>query len=135
MTTISWPLVTLAVPETSTGELIAVAASGLSMMTFRLPGMGVAAVAGSEERGGWALALALALVEAWADAPAVGDPLSSTKVVVLSPPHPASAANAIPNSRTTPNPFINPLQRLGVATVTYTARAVWSGRAHYSSRS
>ena len=38
------PLSTLAVPETSTGELIVVLASGLSMMIFRSPGIGVAAV-------------------------------------------------------------------------------------------
>jgi hypothetical protein len=99
-------LSTLAVPETGTGELIVVLASGLSMMIFRLPAMGVAAVVGSEELAGAALVLADAEAEAFGDAPlAVGDPLSSTKVVVLSPPQPdsATATNA---ANMTPNPFI-----------------------------
>jgi hypothetical protein len=84
------------------------------MMIFKLPGMGVAAVLGSVELAGAALALADALGDA---ALAVGDPLSSTNVVELSPPHPAIAADDSTTNRTTPNPF-NTL----------------TGRAHYSSR-
>jgi hypothetical protein len=86
------------------------------MMIFKLPGIGVAAVLGSVELAGAALALADA--EALGDAAlAVGDPLSSTNVVELSPPHPAIAADDSTTNRTTPNPF-NTL----------------TGRAHYSSR-
>jgi hypothetical protein len=84
---------------------MAVLASGLSIMILRLPGIGVGAVVGSVDPDGVAEALAEAEALADADAPA-GDPLSSTKVVVLSPPHPASAADASPATRTTPNPFI-----------------------------
>src|SRR5437879_13788303 len=84
---------------------MAVLESGLSMMIFRPPAMGVAAVVGSDEPVDAALALAEA--EAFGDAPlADGDPLSSTKLVVLSPPHPVSAAAASPANRTTPPPFI-----------------------------
>ena len=60
------------------------------MMTFRLPGIGVAAVLGSDELAGAALALVEGEAFAEEEALALGDPLSSTKVVVLSPPHPAS---------------------------------------------
>jgi hypothetical protein len=86
-------------------------------MIFKPPSIGVAAVFGSEELAG--AALALALTEALADAEAVGDPLSTTKVVVLSPPHPHRVTATSPTNRTTPNPFITLLL----------------GRAHYSSRS
>jgi len=93
------------VPDTSIGELIAVLASGLSMMIFTLPGMAVAAVAGSDELAGVALTgpdgEAPALVEALAD----GEPLSRTKVVVVSPPHPASIAVTRTISPA-PNPFM-----------------------------
>jgi hypothetical protein len=62
-------LSTLAVPNTWTGELIALLASGLSMMIFRLgSAIGVAAVAGSVALVGAALALGLALTEAEAPA-------------------------------------------------------------------
>src|SRR5947209_5177164 len=82
---------------------MAVLESGLSMMIFRSPAMGVAAVVGSDEP----VDAALAEAEAFGDAPlADGDPLSSTKLVVLSPPHPVSAAAASPANRTTPSPFI-----------------------------
>jgi hypothetical protein len=85
------PLSTLAVPETSTGEPIAVLASGLSMMILRLPAIGVAAVVGSDELAGEALVPADG--EALADAEvAAGDPLDKTNVVLLSPPQPASAS-------------------------------------------
>jgi hypothetical protein len=100
-------LSTLAVPEICTGELIAVFASGLSMMIFRVPGIGVAAVMGTSEPVGVALALAEAEAPALAEALAEGVPLSSTKVVVLSPPHPASTT-AIRTDSPTPNPFIAP---------------------------
>jgi predicted lipid-binding transport protein (Tim44 family) len=101
------PLSTLAVPEIWTGELIVVLASGLSMMIFALSGIGVAAVAGRVALVGAALALALALTEAEAAAlaEALGEPLSSTKVVVLSPPHPASTT-AIRTPSPAPNPFM-----------------------------
>src|SRR6266550_3899759 len=72
------PLSTLAVPETSTGELIVVLASGLSMMIFRSPGIAVAAVAGSAALVGVALALADGEAPALVEALAVGEPLSST---------------------------------------------------------
>jgi hypothetical protein len=108
-------LSTLAVPETWTGELIVVLASGLSMMIFPPPGIGVAAVVGSVELAGAGLAPVEG--EAFADeAAAVGDPLSSTKLVVLSPPHPASAADASTANRTTPNPFNTLSKRLSAAT-------------------
>src|SRR2546428_1410815 len=99
------PLSTLAVPDTCTGELIAVLASGLSMMIFLLPGIAVAAVTGSDELAGVALVLADGEVPALAEALADGDPLSSTNVGVLSPPHPAST----PHTRTgspAPNPLM-----------------------------
>ena len=72
------PLSTLAAPETWIGELIAVLASGLSMMIFEPSGMGVAAVVGSVEPAGVALAPGEAEALALADVPAAGDPLSST---------------------------------------------------------
>jgi hypothetical protein len=125
-------LSTLAAPETWTGELIVVLASGLSMMIFPPPGIGVAAVVGSAELAGAGLAPLEG--EAFADEEAAdGDPLSSTKVVVLSPPHPASAADATPTTSTTPNPFNTLSKRLSAATVTPDPSPV-SGRAHYSSR-
>jgi hypothetical protein len=95
------------VPDTRTGELIVVLASGLSMMIFRLSGIGVAAVTGSAELVGAALALAeaVALALALAD----GEPLSSTKVVVLSPPHPANTRHAVARESAAPNPFMTPL--------------------------
>jgi hypothetical protein len=63
-------------------------------------------VFGSEELAGEALAPALAVGEAVGDAaPAVGDPLSRTKVVVLSPPHPDRVTATSPTNRTSPNPF------------------------------
>jgi len=95
------PLSTLAVPETGTGELIAVLESGLSMMIFSPSGIGVAAVTGSEELAG----VALAEVEGEAPAVAEGEPLSSTNVVVVSPPHPASTI-AMRTYSPAPNPFI-----------------------------
>ena len=100
------PLSTLAVPETSTGELIALLPSGLSMMIFRFLGIGVAAVMGREEVSGEVLVAAdgEALAEA---ALAVGVPLVKTYVVVLSPPHPAIAIAATPTSNPTLNPFIS----------------------------
>jgi len=100
-------LSTLAVPDTCTGELIEVLASGLSMMIFEPSGIGVAAVAGSVEPVG--VALACAVVVAPALALAVGEPLSSTKVVVLSPPHPANTRQASPRETAAPNPFMTPL--------------------------
>jgi hypothetical protein len=80
------------------------------MMIFRLgSAIGVAAVAGSVALVGAALALGLALTEAEAPALAevLGEPVSSTKVVVLvlSPPHPASTT-AIRTDSPAPNPFI-----------------------------
>src|SRR6266550_2165551 len=99
------PLSTLAVPDTSSGELIAVLESGLSMMIFDPSGIGVAAVAGRLELAG----VPLAVVEGEAPvlAEALGEPLSSTNVVVLSPPHPA---NTTANARKSPapNPFMAP---------------------------
>ena len=100
------PLSTLAAPETWTGVLIEVLASGLSMMILMLPGMGVAAVAGSAALVGVALAPAEGEVPALVEALAEGDPLSSTLVVVLSPPHPASTT-AIRTESPAPNPFIS----------------------------
>jgi hypothetical protein len=129
---ISWPLVTLAVPETVTGEPTAVLASGLSMLIFSAPGMGVAAVLGSEELAGVALVLARAEAEALADA--LGESLGSTKVVVLSLPHAASAAEAATNSRTTPNPFITLSNGLTPQGLRATPFATVPSRAHYSSR-
>jgi len=93
------------VPDTCTGELIAVLASGLSMMIFTLWGIAVAAVTGSDELAGVALVVADGEVPALAEALADGDPLSSTKVVVLSPPHPASTAHTRTVSPA-PNPFM-----------------------------
>ncbi len=75
------------------------------MMIFRLPAMGVAAVMGSAVLTGVALALTDAEVPALAEALADGDPLSSTKVVVLSPPHPASTT-AIRTISPAPIPFM-----------------------------
>jgi hypothetical protein len=61
-------------------------------------------VDGSDELAGAALALLEG--EALAEAPlALGDPLSSTKVVVLSPPHPAST-NPIRAISPAPYPFM-----------------------------
>ncbi len=97
------PLSTLAVPDTSSGELIAVLESGLSMMIFSPSGIGVAAVTGSEEPAG--VALAEVKGEAPALAEALGEPLSSTNVVVVSPPHPASTI-ATRTYSPAPNPFI-----------------------------
>jgi hypothetical protein len=131
---ISWPLVTLAVPETVTGEPTAVLASGLSMLIFSAPGMGVAAVLGSEELAGVALVLARAEAEAEALADALGESLGSTKVVVLSLPHAASAAEAATNSRTTPNPFITLSNGLTPQGLRATPFATVPSRAHYSSR-
>jgi hypothetical protein len=126
-------LSTLAAPDTWTGELIAVLASGLSMMIFRLSGIGVAAVVGSEELAGEAPALAEG--EALADAEAaVGDPLSSTKVVVLSPPHPDRAAPISAVNRTTPNPFITLSNGSAPQRLRATLSRRLPGRAHYSSR-
>jgi hypothetical protein len=125
-------LVTLAVPETVTGEPTAVLASGLSMLIFSAPGMGVAAVLGSEELAGVALVLARAEAEALADA--LGESLGSTKVVVLSLPHAASAAEAATNSRTTPNPFITLSNGLTPQGLRATLFATVPSRAHYSSR-
>jgi len=68
------PLSTLAVPATSTGELIAVPPSGLSMMILKLLAIGVAAVLGREELAGEAFVEA----EALAEADVVGDSLCST---------------------------------------------------------
>ena len=79
------PLATLAVPETCTGELMAVPPSGLSM-TIRSPfGIGVTAVVGSEDDAGEAAELADA--EA-ADEELDAEALESTNVVLLSPPQP-----------------------------------------------
>ena len=97
------PLSTLAVPDTWTGELIAVLASGLSMMIFRSPGIAVAAVAGSDELAG--VVLVLADGEAPAFVEALADPLSMTNVVVLLPPHPASTTDTRTVSPA-PNPFM-----------------------------
>lgn len=85
------PLVTLAVPETSTGELIGLLPSGLSMMIRSPLAMGVAEVLGSDEVPGDAAALVPpdALGEAAPDVD--GEPLDRTNVVLLSPPHPASS--------------------------------------------
>jgi hypothetical protein len=114
---------------------MAVLASGLSMMIFKPPAIGVAAVFGSDELAGVALALPLALTEALADADAVGDPLSRTKLVVLSPPQPASEADASPTNRTTPNPFITLSNGSAALRLRETLCPRWPGRAHYSSRS
>ena len=95
------PLSTLAVPDTWTGELIPVLESGLSMMILRPSGMGVAAVVGREELA----AEALADVEAPALAEALGEPLSNTNVVEVSPPQPASTT-ATRTYSPAPNPFI-----------------------------
>src|SRR6266550_5787708 len=97
------PLSTLAVPDTCRGELIAVLESGLSMMIFNPSGIGVAAVSGREELAG--VALAVVEGEAPALAEALGEPLSSTNVVVLSPPHPANTTANATNSPA-PNPFM-----------------------------
>jgi hypothetical protein len=77
------------------------------MMIFTLSGIGVAAVAGSVALVGVALALVLALTEpeALALAEALGEPVSNTKVVVLSPPHPANTT-AIRTPSPAPNPFM-----------------------------
>ena len=90
-TAMSAPLATLAVPETSTGELMGLAPSGLSMMIRSPLAMGVAAVFGSEDDSGDAAELldGAALVEA--EAPADGELLPRTKVVLVSPPQPASS--------------------------------------------
>jgi hypothetical protein len=102
------PLSTLAVPEIATGELIALLPSGLSMMIFRLLRMGVAAVVGSDELAGEALAPVDG--EALPDAElAAGDPLCSTKVVVLSPPQAAMVVRHAPASSNRSTLFIEPL--------------------------
>lgn len=88
------PLATLAVPETSTGELIELLPSGLSMMIRSPLAIGVADVLGNEDDPGDAAELAAgdALTEVEADD---GEPLESTNVVLLSPPpHPASSRPA-----------------------------------------
>jgi hypothetical protein len=113
-------LSTLAVPDTWTGDVIVVLASGLSMMIFRLSGIGVAAVTGSVVLAG--LALAWAEDVAPALALAVGDPLSTTKVVVLSPPHPANTRQARPRESAAPNPFMTPLNEQRPQPVTATGR-------------
>jgi hypothetical protein len=102
-------LSTLAVPDTWTGELIVVLAFGLSMMIFRLSGIAVAAVAGSVELAGEALALAEALLPAFAEALALGVPVSSTKLVVLSPPQAARPRHAVPTTNAAANLFMTPL--------------------------
>jgi hypothetical protein len=111
------PLSTLAVPATSTGELIVLLASGLSMKTLLPSSGGVTAVVGSEELSGEAPPPADG--EALAEPElAVGDPLDSTNVVVLSPPHPAIASAAMLTNTPTPNPFMTPLNALPVSPVT-----------------
>ena len=72
-------------------------------MIFEPSRIGVAAVAGSVEPVG--VALGWAEVVAPALALAVGEPLSSTNVVVLSPPHPASTT-AIRTLSPAPIPFM-----------------------------
>src|SRR2546425_7273157 len=81
------PLSTLAVPAISTGELMAVPPSGLSMMILKLSGMGVAAVVGSDEPAGDPLVDAEALAEG---EPGEGDSGCSTYVVPPSLPPPAA---------------------------------------------
>jgi len=100
-------------------------------MIFKPPAIGYAAVVGSEELAGAALALVPG--EALAEAEAVGEPLSRTKVVVLSPPHPDSAADASPSDRTTANPFITLSNDSAPLRLRVTGRGA-IGRAHYSSR-
>ena len=98
------PLSTLAVPDTCTGEPIAVLESGLSMMIFEPSGIAVAAVAGSDEVVGVVEAFVEGEVPALAEA--LGEPLSSTKVVVVSPPHPASTTTTIRTDSPAPDPFM-----------------------------
>ena len=100
------PLSTLAVPVTSTGELMAVPPSGLSMMILKLLGMGVAALAGSDELAGNPFVDAEALAEG---EPAEGDSVWSTYVVPPSLPHPAAPRQASPRISAVPNPFKTPL--------------------------
>jgi hypothetical protein len=116
-------LSTLAVPETCTGELIAVLASGLSMMIFTLgSAIGVTAVAGRVEGAGVAPGLADALVLGLAEALGAGVPVSSTNVVVLSPPHAANARHAVPTTSAAPNLFMTPLNARRPQSVTATGR-------------
>ena len=99
------PLSTLAVPATSTGELMAVPPSGLSMMILKLFGIGVAAAPGRGELAGEAFGEA----EALAEFDAVGDSDCSTYVVPPSLPHPATPRQASPRISAVPNPFKTPL--------------------------
>jgi hypothetical protein len=89
---------------------MAVLASGLSMMIFKVGSViGVTAVAGSEEIVGVAPGAAEGLVPAFAEALADGDPVSSTKVVVLSPPHAARARHVVATDSAANNLFMTPL--------------------------
>src|SRR5256714_4910381 len=103
------PLSTLAVPATSTAELIVVLESGLSMMIL-LPSVGgVTVVVGSEEGDPEVPADGEALAEGEL---AAGEPLSCTKVVTLSPPHPAIASATMLTNTPAANPLMSPLKRL-----------------------
>lgn len=108
------PLATLAAPETATGELMLLLASGLSMMILLPPGIGVAEVAvDPEDAAGEALAPEDAFADAEADAKADGLEVLSTKFVLLSPPQAAS-----PLANMTPTPAISALfmvQSVGTA--------------------
>ena len=92
----------------------------------------VRAGARSVESVGEALALLEADALAFAEAPALGDPLSSTKLVVLSPPQAASIRQAVPTTSAAPYLFISPLNASAARSVTPRVGAVANSR-HYRS--
>jgi hypothetical protein len=98
------PLSTLAVPSTTTGELIELPPSGLSMMIRSPLGMGDAGVPG--EAPAELLGLAVSLGEA--EELGVGVLLWNTKVVVLSPPQAAIMRPAAQISTNRDALFIHP---------------------------
>lgn len=112
------PLSTLAVPETSTGELMGLLPSGLSMMMRSPPAMGVAEAAGCADV--FEVSELVAVGETVAEA--VGEPgvlPPWTKVVMLSPPQ-ALKPNATSASRIARPLFVTALDRQTAYTLTST---------------
>jgi hypothetical protein len=89
---------------------------------LRPSGIGVAAVAGSVALVGVAPGLALTEAEAPALGEALGEPVSRTNVVELSPPHPANTRQAVARESAELNPFMTPLNERSPQPVTAAGR-------------